>query len=97
MDIVRLPPGEAAPASCDCIQLQERTDGRFDMTGTVLFRCGDGNEAESISITRSEPYASYDDAEAAGLAWAAHHCVERIFVVRSDGTAELPDIFAQSA
>lgn len=42
--------------------------------------CGDTDEAESVSMIGSEPYDHYDDAEAAGLAWAAEHCAGEVYV-----------------
>jgi hypothetical protein len=93
VEIIRLPTGQAAPEDRDCIQVQELQDGAFELVGSVLLQCGDGNEIESVSITGGTSYASYEGAEAAGLAWAAEHCVDTIYVVRSNGTDQLPDIF----
>lgn len=91
MKIVRLEHGRAASESCDCIQIQERPDGRFDMSGNALDQCEGDDEGTSVSITRGEPYDSCEAAEAAGIAWAASHCVAQLFVTRSDGKRELPD------
>ena len=40
----------------------------------------------------SDPYPSYEEAEAAGLAWINEHGVEQVFVARSEGVRPLPDI-----
>lgn len=93
MKIVRLPIGQIASETCDCIQIQELPGGRHQLFGAALLQCGDSNEAESVSISSEHSYASYDDAEAAGLAWASEHCVDEIHVARSNGLEELPDIF----
>lgn len=92
MDIRKLPPGEPAPSDGDCIRIQELEDGRFRLNGSVLFRCGDTDAAESVSLVGGDLYASYDDAESAGLAWANEHCAETLFVSRSNGKAPLPDV-----
>ena len=92
MDIVKLPAGQYASDDTDCIRIQETPDGRFLLTGTVLLRCGDGEASESVALIGGEPYQSYDDAEAAGAAWANEHCVEVLHVSRSEGTEPLPDV-----
>ncbi|MBW6523267.1 hypothetical protein KZ810_07115 [Sphingomonas sp. RHCKR47] len=80
MHVVRLSAGELAPPEADCVTIEQRDDGRFVLNGTALMACGDTEEAESISMIGSEPYSSYDDAEAAGLAWAADHCAGEVYV-----------------
>lgn len=92
MDIRKLPAGEPAPSDGDCIRIQELDGGGFQLNGSVLFRCGDTEAAESVSLVGGEPYSSYGDAEAAGLAWAHDHCAELLYVCRSAGTAPLPDV-----
>jgi hypothetical protein len=42
--------------------------------------CGDSEEAESVTIVGGEPYDTCEEAEAAGIAWAASHCVEVLYV-----------------
>lgn len=92
MEIIKLPSGEAAPSDSDCIRIQQLSEDRYELSGSVLLRCGDADVAESVSLVGGEAYSSYDDAEAAGLAWLEDHCPERIFVARSQGTAPLPDV-----
>lgn len=92
MDIIKLPVGQAAPEDSDCIRIQELPGGAFELNGSVLMRCGDGDTMESVAMVGSESYSSADDAESAGLAWANEHCVEQLHVARSDGTKPLPDI-----
>ncbi len=91
MEIINLPAGEYAE-DCDCIRIQEEPVGAFSLTGSVLFRCGDAEVAESVSLVGGDPYDNYDAAEAAGLAWAGEHCAEVVYVCRSDGTKPLPDV-----
>lgn len=91
MEVVKLPVGEYAP-DCDCIRIQEETAGSFSLTASVLFRCGDAEVAESVSLVGGDTYDSYDAAEAAGLAWAGEHCSQVVYVCRSDGTKPLPDV-----
>jgi hypothetical protein len=92
MEIIKLPRGEQASEQSDCIRIQELPGGAFELNGSVLFRCGDAEVAESVSLIGGEPYESYDAAEAAGLAWAGEHCAETLYVCRSDGTTPLPDV-----
>ena len=80
MHITRLPAGETAPPEADCIAIERLGDGRFSLNATALMACGDTDEAESVSLIGSEPYDRYDDAEAAGLAWAAEHCAGEVYV-----------------
>ncbi|SEM54535.1 hypothetical protein SAMN05192583_0576 [Sphingomonas gellani] len=93
MEIIRLPEGEVASETCDCIQIQTTSDGRFELAGSALMKCGDSDVTESVSITGGQPYATYEAAEAAGLAWANELCVEQVHVARSRGDEELPDIY----
>lgn len=92
MEIVNLPAGEQASDENDCIRIQELQDGTFSLHGSVLFRCGDAEVAESVSLIGGEPYKTYDAAEAAGVAWAGEHCADVLYVCRSDGTKPLPDL-----
>lgn len=92
MDIVKMPVGEAAPVDGDCIRIQELEGGRFRLNGSVLFSCGDVDSGESVSLVGGELYATYDEAESAGLAWASDHCADTLHVSRSNGTAPLPEL-----
>ena len=80
MEIIKLPPGERAPQESDCVSIERLSDGRFGLNGSALQLCGDGQEAESVAMIGGEPYDSYDEAEAAGLAWIAEYCVKEVFV-----------------
>ena len=80
MHIIRLPESETAPPEADCITIEQRDDGKFMLNGSALMACGDTDEAESISMIGSQPYDSYDEAEAAGLAWASEHCAGEVHV-----------------
>lgn len=92
MEIIKLPEGKQASEDSDCIRIQELAGGAFALQGSVLFRCGDAEVAESVSLIGGNPYDSYEAAEAAGLAWAGEHCAETLYVCRSDGTKPLPDL-----
>ena len=80
MDIEKLPPGEIAPVDSDCIKITKRDDGRFTLITSALVQCDDDDEAVSEAVIGSEEYASYDEAEQAGLAWAEEQCVAHIYV-----------------
>lgn len=91
MEIVKMPAGLQASDDSDCIRIQELADGAFSLNGSVLFRCGDVDVAESVSLIGGDPYPTYEAAEAAGLAWADEHCVETLYVCRSEGVKPLPE------
>jgi len=80
MEIIKLAPGVMASEDTDCIKINELLDGSFSLVASALMKCGDGDNMESVALVASDPYPSYDAAEAAGLAWAEAHCVERIYV-----------------
>jgi hypothetical protein len=92
MEIVTLPIGQVAPQDSDCIRIQELAGGRFALEGSVLLSCGDGEAAESVSLIGGDAYDSYEQAEAAGIAWAHEHCPQILYVSRSHGTTPLPDV-----
>ena len=84
MEIIKLPIGEEAPPESDCISIEQRADGAFELNTAALGNCAgeDQDEAESTAIIGSEPYPSYEAAEAAGMAIAAEQCVTTLFVAR---------------
>lgn len=83
MDITRLPIGDEAGEDTDCIKIRMREDGRYLLECSALNNAP-GHEAESVAVIGSEPYDSYADAEAAGIAWAGEREVERLYVSRVD-------------
>lgn len=85
MEIIKLPPGETAPADTDCIKINATPAGGYSLVASALMVCGDGDDAESVALVGSDPYPSFDDAEAAGLAWAEAHCVATIYVETGGG------------
>lgn len=89
MEVIKLPLGEQAPKESDCISVEEQADGSYLLNTSALSNCaGEGEEAESMSVIGSQPYDSYDQAEAAGMVIAAEQCVQTLFVSRqpvSDG------------
>ena len=80
MEIIKLPAGEEAPKDSDCINIERAPDGTHVLNASALMSCGDGEEAESVSMIGGKPYHSYEDAEAAGLAWAAEYCVAEVYI-----------------
>jgi hypothetical protein len=80
MKIIKMPDGEKAPVESDCISIVELADGRFSLNGSALLVCGDTEQTESVAMIGSDTYASYDDAEAAGMAWASDHCVDTLYI-----------------
>ena len=80
MEITRLPSGERAPDEADCISIEEKPDGTFELQGAALITCGDGEEAQSVALMGLPSYMSREEAENVGLAWAAEQCVEHLYI-----------------
>lgn len=80
MEINKLPPGEMAPCDTDCIKINRAADGTFTLVASALMACGDADNDESVALVSSDPYLSYDAAEAAGLAWAEELCVATVYI-----------------
>ncbi|WP_404337950.1 hypothetical protein AB2M62_03830 [Sphingomonas sp. MMS12-HWE2-04] len=85
MEIIRLPPNVMASEDTDCIKINEMPDGKFSLVASALMGCGDGENLESVALVGSEPYPTYEAAEAAGLAWAETHCVSVIHIETGGG------------
>lgn len=82
MEIIKLPPGQMADEDTDCIKIDRTADGRYSLVTSALVDC-DEDEADvenSEAVVGSASYASYEEAEAAGLAWANALCVARLYV-----------------
>jgi hypothetical protein len=86
MEVVRLPVGKQAPIDADCIRIEQTAEAMFKLTASAL--CVGADEGESVSIVDGPTFESAEEAEAAGLAWAANVGVERLFV--SMGTLAQP-------
>lgn len=86
MEIVRLPLGEQAAIDADCIRIEEQPGATYKLTASAL--CASADEGESASIVGGPTFRSFEQAEAAGIAWAAMVGVERLFV--STGTLANP-------
>lgn len=85
MEIIRLAPGVLAPEDTDCIKINRTPSGGFSLVASALMACGDSENDDSVALVSSAPYPSYEAAEAAGLAWAAAHCVETIHIETGGG------------
>ncbi len=85
MQIIKLPPGEQADEATDCIKIGRMADGRYSLITSALVECDndDEDQGDSEAVISSDTYNTYDEAEAAGLAWASGLCVETIHVETS--------------
>ncbi|WP_116090994.1 hypothetical protein [Sphingomonas crusticola] len=85
MKIEKLAIGKEAPPETDCILIEEGSDGKFRLNASAL------DVEESVAIVGGGPYATFEEAEAAGLAWADSHGVETVYVehMRSGAAAPL--------
>lgn len=86
MEIVRLPLGEQASVDADCIRIEEQPGATYKLTTSAL--CVGADDGESVSIVNGPAFETVEQAEAAGVAWAANVGVERLFV--STGTLAHP-------
>lgn len=80
MEIRKLPRGETAPQDSDCIKIVRQDGGGYTMVASALLQCGGDDEAVSEALIDGDEYGSYEEAEAAGLAWAEGHCVELVYI-----------------
>ena len=86
MEITRLPVGDPAPTDADCIRIEELAGGNYKLTASAL--CNGEGVAESVSIVAGPIFATVQQAEEAGLAWAEDVGSEQLYV--SLGTREQP-------
>ena len=82
MEIIQLPNGQTAPKDSDFISIVENAKGAFELDTSNLVGCSAAEESEAV--IGSEPYPSYEAAEAAGLVIAAENCVETVYVSRQN-------------
>ena len=79
MEVVRLPVGKQAPVDADCIRVEQVAEAVFKLTASAM--CVDADVCESVTIIDVPTFNSAEEAEAAGLAWAADVGVDRLFVI----------------
>lgn len=78
--------GEQAPVDADCIRIEELPRSPFKLTASAL--CVGSDDGDSVSIVDGLVFASVEEAEAAGITWAANVGVERLFIIT--GTLKHP-------
>lgn len=86
MEIVRLPAGKQAPVDTDCIRIEAQPDGTYKLTGSAL--CISADEDDSVALVDTQMFATAEDAERVGTAWAENIGVDRLFI--SNGTLAQP-------
>lgn len=74
MEIVRLPVGKRADKDSDCISIDQRADGKFGLTGSIL--AGE----ESIAIVSEIVCDTREAAEEQGIAWAGGCNIATLYV-----------------
>ena len=87
MEIIRLELGQRPSDDTDCVKVEETSDGRFALSGTVLCQQG-GDDAESVSLVGTATFAQMSEAEEAGLVWANAQGVQVLYV--GNGTIDHP-------
>ena len=87
MEIIKLELGERPSDDTDCIKIEETSDRRFALTGTVLCQQGE-DDAESVSLVETDAFEKMSEAEEAGVVWAHAQGVQRLYV--GYGTLESP-------
>ena len=76
-----MPAGETADKNTDCIKIGRTADGRYSLVTSALVISDDEADAgDSEAVVSSDSYAIYEEAEAAGLAWAAGLGVDTLYV-----------------
>ena len=73
-----MPVGDQAPLDADCLRIEEQPGGLFKLTASALSL--DKNETESLSIAGGPTYATIEQAEAAGTAWATTIGVASLYI-----------------
>ena len=91
MDVIRLELGQLPLDDTDCVKVEEISNGRFALTGTVLCQQGE-DDAESVSLIDTATFETMAEAEEAGLVWANAQGVQLLYV----GYGTLHDPIAQS-
>jgi len=86
MQIIKLPVGEQAPVDTDCIRVEEQPGPSFRLTASAL--CTGSDDGDSVSIVESTLFDTFEQAEAAGMAWAEDVGVTHLHVVT--GTLDQP-------
>ncbi len=79
MEIIRLELGRRPSDDTDCVKVEETSDGRFELTGTVMCQQG-GDDAESVSLVGTATFEKMSEAEEAGLVWANAQGVEVLYI-----------------
>jgi len=79
LEIIRLELGRRTSDDTDCVKVEETSDGRFELTGTVMCQHG-GDDAESVSLVGTATFEQMSEAEEAGLVWANAQGVQVLHV-----------------
>jgi hypothetical protein len=87
LEIIRLELGQRPSDDTDCVKIEETSDGRFALTGTVMCLQGN-NDAESVSLVETTTFEKMSEAEEAGIVWANAQGVQVLHV--GYGTREHP-------
>ncbi len=87
MEIIRLKLGERPSDDTDCVKVEETSDGRFALSGTVLCQQG-GDDAESVSLVETGTFERMSEADEAGVVWANAQGVQVLYI--GYGTLEHP-------
>ncbi len=91
MEVIKLELGQRPTDDTDCVKIEETSDGRFALTGTVM--CQQGDDTESVSLVGTATFEQMSEAEEAGLVWANTQGVQVLHV----GYGTIDDPIAQTA
>ncbi len=78
MEIINLELGQRPSDDSDCVKIEQTSDGRFALTGTVM--CQQGDDTESVSLVGTATFEKMSEAEEAGVVWANAQGVQVLFV-----------------
>ncbi len=87
MEIIKLGLGQRPDNDTDCVKIEETSDGRFALTGTVLCQQSD-DDSESVSLVGTSTFERMSEAEEAGIVWASAQGVQVLYV--GYGTLDCP-------
>ncbi len=79
MEVIKLALGQRPADDTDCVKIEETSNGRFALTGTVLCQQSD-DDSETVSLVETATFEKLSDAEEAGLVWANAQGVQVLYV-----------------
>ncbi|HEX8363759.1 MAG TPA: hypothetical protein VF603_00570 [Allosphingosinicella sp.] len=80
MQILRLRRGERAPDAADRVTINALPNGKYGFMGVTETRAEYPARSLPIYAVAPNEWLSYEEAEAAAMAWAKDHAIEILYV-----------------